>query len=81
MISRFHLEVEFPDHAAAEAACKAVSHEGDVGNRSSAKISAKGSRLELEIEAADVVALRATANACLRALQVFEDIEKREVRK
>ena len=70
------LEVELPD---ADAAAEALSHEGSVGSRASAKIRKKEKSLEIEITAKDVVALRATANAYLRALQVFESVE--EVRK
>jgi tRNA threonylcarbamoyladenosine modification (KEOPS) complex Pcc1 subunit len=77
------IEAEFPDTESREAALAAISHEGDVGNRSVTRISGSGSSLRLEIEAEDVVALRATANACLRALQVFEGLEndESEVRK
>ncbi len=70
------IEVGFPDAKAAEAALKAVSHEGGIGNRSALKLSRKADTLMLGIEADDIVALRATANACLRALQVFEGVEK-----
>ncbi|MFH1520558.1 MAG: KEOPS complex subunit Pcc1 [Candidatus Micrarchaeota archaeon] len=68
-------EIEFPDEKAAKAAATAISHEGDVGNRSITKITIKGKVLTVNINAQDVVALRATANACLRALQVFESIK------
>jgi|WetSurMetagenome_2_1015567.scaffolds.fasta_scaffold731523_2 tRNA threonylcarbamoyladenosine modification (KEOPS) complex Pcc1 subunit len=72
------IDVGFPDAMAAEAALRAISHEGDIGNRSVLKLSRKADTLTLEIEADDIVALRATANACLRALQVFEGVEKTE---
>lgn len=71
------IEVEFPDEKAANAAAKAMSHEGDIGNRSTTKITIKGKVLTVHINAQDVVALRATANACLRALQVFESLERK----
>ena len=74
------LSVGFPDGASAEAAAKAVSHERDVGSRSRAEISANGKTLEISMEADDVTAMRASLNAYLRALQVFEGLEK-EVRK
>jgi len=76
MKAKCSMEFAFPDDKRAEAAAKAVSHEGDVGNRSTVKITRKGSTLTLEIDAKDVVALRATANAFLRALQVFEGVAK-----
>jgi len=75
MKARCSMEFAFPDEKRAEAAAKAVSHEGGVGNRSTVRTTRKGSALVLEIDAQDVVALRATANAYLRALQVFEGVE------
>ena len=69
------MSFDFQDENAAGAAVKAISHEGEIGNRSKTRITKKGSILTIEIEAQDVVALRATANACLRALQVFESID------
>ncbi|MDD5171870.1 MAG: KEOPS complex subunit Pcc1 [Candidatus ainarchaeum sp.] len=76
MKARCTIEVEFPDRKSLSAAIAALSHEGDVGNRSSIRMKEKDKTLALEIEAKDVVALRAAANACLRALQVFENIEE-----
>ncbi|MCI0503759.1 hypothetical protein L0Y65_03545 [Candidatus Micrarchaeota archaeon] len=76
MKARCAIEVGFPDAKAADAALRAVSHEGDIGNRSVLKLTRKADTLMLGIEADDIVALRATANACLRALQVFEGVEK-----
>ena len=78
MKARCLIEVVFPDAKAVDAAIKAVSHEGDIGNRSITKITKKDDVFSLEIEAEDVVALRATANAFMRALSVFEGIEKLE---
>lgn len=76
------MKVEFPDAEALDAAVKALSHEGKVGKRSSSRMTKKKKLLAIEIEAGDVVALRATANAYLRALQVFEGINtQRGVRK
>jgi tRNA threonylcarbamoyladenosine modification (KEOPS) complex Pcc1 subunit len=70
------LEIEFPDEKAVDAAAEAVSHEGNVGSRATSKVMRRDKSLVVEIEAEDVVALRATANAYLRALQVFESIEE-----
>lgn len=78
MRARCAIEVGFPDAKAADAALKAVSHEGSVGNRSAIKFRREAETLTLEIEAGDIVALRAAANACLRALQVFEGVETTE---
>jgi len=76
MKARCSIEVEFPDRKSLAAAVAALSHEADVGNRSSTKIKEKGDKLALEIEAGDVVAMRAAANACLRALQALESVEE-----
>jgi len=46
-----------------------------VGSRSTTRITKKKKLLAIDIEAGDVIALRAAANAYLRALQVFEGIE------
>ena len=75
MKARCFMQVEFPDMKTADAAVKALSHEGKAGKRSKAKITKKKKLLAIDIEAMDVVALRATANAYMRALQVFRGIE------
>jgi len=78
MKARCAIEAGFPDALAAEAALRAVSHEGNLNGRSSLRLSRKAEKLSLEIEADDIVALRAAANACLRALQAIEGAEKTE---
>lgn len=70
------LEIDFPDAKTADAAVKALSHEGNVGRRSESKIRKKEKYLAIEIKAKDIVALRATTNAYLRALQVFESVNE-----
>ena len=67
--------IEFPDDRSLEAARIAISHEGGLSGRAKTSVEGKGRRLEIVIEAADVVALRASANAFLRAIQVIEGIE------
>lgn len=69
------MEFEFPDEKAMKSAKTAVSHEGDVG-RARTSIAEGNNRLTIDIESEDVVALRATANAYLRALQVIEEVQK-----
>ena len=69
------IEAGFPDAAAARAAMAALAHEGAAGGRSSATLDANGKTLAISIEARDVVALRAAANAYLRALAVFEGVD------
>lgn len=75
---RCSLEVDYDDAEGLEAAFMAISHEGNVGKRAVAKVTKRDKTLVIEIKAKDVVALRATANAYLRALQVFESIEVQE---
>ena len=70
------MEFEFPDDFSAVAAEKAVSHECRAVGRSEMRISKKGRVVTVHIDASDVVAMRAAANACLRALQVFESLDK-----
>lgn len=70
------IEAGFPDAASARAAMKALGHEGAAGGRSSATLCDSGKTLTISIEAQDAVALRAAANAYLRALAVFEGIDK-----
>jgi tRNA threonylcarbamoyladenosine modification (KEOPS) complex Pcc1 subunit len=72
------MEIDFPDGASAKAAIAGLSHEKDIGQRSKTKYSQSGPKLQIIIESDDVVALRAAANACMRALSVFEQIEKEE---
>lgn len=69
------MEFSFPDGKSAGTAARAISHEGSVSKRSSSKIEQKDNILRIEIEAQDVVALRATSNAFLRALQVIEEVQ------
>ena len=75
MKSSSRMEFVFPDKESAQAAAKAVSHEGSVSTRSSSKVEQKDNILRIEIEAQDAVALRATTNAFLRALQVIEEVQ------
>ncbi len=74
MKARCRMEIEFPDP---EAAAKSVTHEGGLSERSSAKIEISGKKLILTVEAQDVVAMRASVNAYMRAFQVFEGIEEK----
>lgn len=75
MKSSSRMEFVFPDRKSAGAAAEALSHEGSVSKRSSSSIEQKDNILRIEIEAQDVVALRATSNAFLRALQVIEEVQ------
>ncbi|MFH0736978.1 MAG: KEOPS complex subunit Pcc1 [Candidatus Micrarchaeota archaeon] len=77
MKARCSIAAVFPDDKSAGAAMEAVSHEGGVGSRSDAKLSVKDRTLNIEISATDVVALRASANAYMRALAAIEGIDTR----
>jgi tRNA threonylcarbamoyladenosine modification (KEOPS) complex Pcc1 subunit len=72
------MEVDFPAEASAKAAIVGLSHEKDIGQRSKTTFRQAGPKVEIIIESVDVIALRACLNACLRALSVFEQIEKKE---
>jgi len=76
MRARAYLEFDFPDEKAAKAALAGLSHEKDIGSRSRTQTRHADKKIGINIESEDVVALRAAANACLRAMQVFEQIEK-----
>lgn len=73
--ARCGFEAVFKDERSAKSALIAISHEKDVGSRSSVKSSVEGKVLRIVFEADDIVALRASMNAHLRALAVFEGIE------
>jgi len=76
------IKAAFPDAISANAAEKALAHEKGIGGaRSHTGFGVDGDTLEIRIEAEDIVALRAGANACLRALQVFEGIDNEEVQR
>ncbi len=79
MKARCSIQIGFKDGKAAESALKSISHEGAVGNRSVVKMGCAGDKLELSIEAEDVVALRAAANALLRGIQAIEGVEDKEI--
>lgn len=67
---------EFDSSIKANAAKIAISHEGSIGSRSIVKVIEKENVLEIEIKSVDVIAMRATLNAYLRALAVFEGVNK-----
>ena len=76
MRSRCVIEVDFGEGPAVEAAIQAISHETETGSRSKTEIRRDGSSLVISIAAQDVVAMRAAANACMRALQAFQGIDE-----
>jgi tRNA threonylcarbamoyladenosine modification (KEOPS) complex Pcc1 subunit len=69
------LKIEFATPAAAKAAHASLKQEEEFKKRSESQVSQVGSFLLIEIKAEDVVALRATANSYLRALQTLESIK------
>ena len=68
------MEFEFPDEKTMESARIAIAQE-DVG-RAESEIRKNGKTLRIDIKSDDVVALRATVNAYMRALQVIEEVRK-----
>lgn len=72
------LEVQFPDAKSAKAAQIAISHEGNLGERSKSTVKLNNEKLEIIIDSLDTISSRATLNAYLRALSVFESINLKE---
>ena len=77
MTMKSSIEVEFSDEKSARAAEKAISHEGLKGSRSRSEVKRKGRKINVKIDADDVVAMRATMNAFMREFQVFESLERK----
>ncbi|MBI5046860.1 hypothetical protein HZC07_03970 [Candidatus Micrarchaeota archaeon] len=75
MLGDTTIQVNFKDQKSLDAAIKSISHEGRPSERSHTTITKKNSMLIINIEAKDMVALRATINGYLRILQVIEGIE------
>ncbi len=63
----------------AEGIISALEKENSSQKRFSSKISMKGGKLTIRIEADDIVALRATVNSYLRYLQTMESVENAEI--
>jgi tRNA threonylcarbamoyladenosine modification (KEOPS) complex Pcc1 subunit len=78
MLSKGKFEVVFESKKAAQSAKSALEAESGF-TRANMKISAKDNILQAEITASDVVAFRAYMNGVLRALQVFESIEEKNL--
>lgn len=69
------LEINCGDGKTAIHTKDALSHEGNLGKRSRAGLETEGPRLIINIEADDVVALRAAVNSFMRGIQLIEDAE------
>lgn len=76
MKGKCRIEVEFDSGADAKAAHDSLKQEEEFKKRSNSKVTASGSLLAVDIEGDDVVALRATANSYLRALQAMESVNR-----
>ena len=74
MKGKSRMEVKFDSEAGAKAALSALKQEEEFKKRSISKVTAVGSSIIIEVNAEDVVALRATANSYLRALQAMEAV-------
>lgn len=70
------ITVRFRDRKTAGAAFRSLACEGNVSGRCRSETRLGGDAVRISAHADDVVALRATLNGFLRALQVFEGIEK-----
>ena len=70
------LEIDLKSKKHAEDAFRALEQETEFKKRSSAQLVAKGEKLFIDIEADDIVALRATVNSYLRLLQIINGINE-----
>ncbi|MFA6531224.1 MAG: KEOPS complex subunit Pcc1 [Candidatus Micrarchaeia archaeon] len=68
------IELKFDSEADANAAHAALKQEEEFKKRSDSRVSVSGKSLSVDIDGEDVVALRATANSYLRALQAIESV-------
>jgi tRNA threonylcarbamoyladenosine modification (KEOPS) complex Pcc1 subunit len=68
------MTVEFASDADAAAALTALKQEEEFKKRSDSSINVQGKSISVDITADDVVALRATANSYLRALQAIQSV-------
>lgn len=75
MKAEARVRVEFPSVRAAQAAERALKGEEAHERRFSSSVSRSGKTVVAEVNGADVVAVRAAANAFLRYLQTFEGME------
>ena len=72
------IKASFPDERSAEGALRALKGEEEISKRVGSRVFRDGKTVVVEVEAADIVALRATLNAYLRYLQTIEGINKVE---
>ncbi len=74
MKGKCSITIEFASERCALAAVAALKQEEEFKKRSDSSISVKGKMFFVSIDADDVVALRATVNSYLRALQAMESV-------
>ena len=74
MKTKSEIIIKFDNAEAAEAALLAMKHEQDFKKRSVSTIIRKNNELIVMVESNDIVSLRASLNAYLRDLQVFEGV-------
>ena len=72
-------EIIFKDAKQAKDALKAIEHERKVGKRAVVKHEINDISLKITINANDSVAFRATINAILRDVEVFESLENKKI--
>lgn len=76
MKSKALIEIDCGEEIA-EKVKDSLSHEGNIGTRSKTVFKTKNEKLLIEINAEDVVALRATVNAVMRGIQAIENVHGR----
>lgn len=73
---RASIEVDFDSKKAVDNAVASLEQETMFKKRGRARLKKKGKALLIEIEADDVVVLRATMNSYMRLLQIIKEINK-----
>ena len=71
-------EVEFKTDKDAKNAALSIEQETEFKRRVASKVSSKGDRLLVEMDADDVVALRAAMNSYFRLIYVIKGIDSRK---
>lgn len=70
------MTVDFASQKDAEAAVVSLKQEEEFKKRSESKVNVRGSSVHVSVVADDVVALRATMNSYLRALQAMSAVDE-----
>ncbi|HLC69200.1 MAG TPA: KEOPS complex subunit Pcc1 [Candidatus Bilamarchaeaceae archaeon] len=76
MKARIQLNVPFESATDAQAACQALAGESFKGGRVVSEVKSRENSILINIEAEDIVALRAAVNSYLRHVQVIRSVNE-----